>query len=349
MPFVGETGSAVRGGHAGRRMTATRSAMGGERACRTRTPSRATTCCSRFGSTSTSRASSTATSARPISRPRSTWSSSARRRGSPTTRGAARARSRAEAGWTIDRRTGSTASWSRSRRRRARCGRVAAVPRPRQRCFDLRPVITLGRRSSGAGDRARCPRARFRAARRPARRTRRALDDPGRPPAGGRRRAGRPIPRRVPRPQFGLPEGEELKRRARPQPALERLQLVRGRAGLARRPQHGPADAGAGHPSRARPRDVPGHHLEHAWKEADLLVEEGRLEASMLLINTPECLISEGPGGRRARGSRRRRRSGPSPSLRSCSRPPGSRRPGGSRGRGRGRCRPPREGSAPSP
>jgi hypothetical protein len=38
----------------------------------------------------------------------------------------------------------------------------------------------------------------------------------------------------------------------------------------------------------------PGHHLEHAWKEADLVDGAGRLESSILLINTPECLISEG-------------------------------------------------------
>jgi hypothetical protein len=38
----------------------------------------------------------------------------------------------------------------------------------------------------------------------------------------------------------------------------------------------------------------PGHHLEHAWKEARLVDELHRLEASILLINTPECLISEG-------------------------------------------------------
>ena len=38
----------------------------------------------------------------------------------------------------------------------------------------------------------------------------------------------------------------------------------------------------------------PGHHLEHAWKEADLVDARGRLESSILLINTPECLISEG-------------------------------------------------------
>jgi hypothetical protein len=38
----------------------------------------------------------------------------------------------------------------------------------------------------------------------------------------------------------------------------------------------------------------PGHHLEHAWKEARLVDQLHRLEASVLLINTPECLISEG-------------------------------------------------------
>src|SRR5262245_57063306 len=37
----------------------------------------------------------------------------------------------------------------------------------------------------------------------------------------------------------------------------------------------------------------PGHHLEHAWKEA-ALVEAGRLECSVMLANTPECFISEG-------------------------------------------------------
>jgi len=38
----------------------------------------------------------------------------------------------------------------------------------------------------------------------------------------------------------------------------------------------------------------PGHHLEHAWKEAMLVQEAGRLESSILLINTPECYVSEG-------------------------------------------------------
>ena len=37
----------------------------------------------------------------------------------------------------------------------------------------------------------------------------------------------------------------------------------------------------------------PGHHLERASKDLDL-VERGRVESSIVLINTPECLISEG-------------------------------------------------------
>ena len=38
----------------------------------------------------------------------------------------------------------------------------------------------------------------------------------------------------------------------------------------------------------------PGHHTEHACKEARLLRELGRVETSILLIHTPECLVSEG-------------------------------------------------------
>jgi hypothetical protein len=37
-----------------------------------------------------------------------------------------------------------------------------------------------------------------------------------------------------------------------------------------------------------------GHHIEHAWKEASLVEAGGRLEASVLMLLTPECLISEG-------------------------------------------------------
>ncbi len=38
----------------------------------------------------------------------------------------------------------------------------------------------------------------------------------------------------------------------------------------------------------------PGHHLEHSWHEAHLVATAGRLEASVLCINAPECLLSEG-------------------------------------------------------
>jgi hypothetical protein len=40
----------------------------------------------------------------------------------------------------------------------------------------------------------------------------------------------------------------------------------------------------------------PGHHLEHALKEKNLFREKGYLENSIMLINTPECVISEGIG-----------------------------------------------------
>jgi hypothetical protein len=38
----------------------------------------------------------------------------------------------------------------------------------------------------------------------------------------------------------------------------------------------------------------PGHHLANAWHEAQLVDGLGRLEASVLCINTPECFLSEG-------------------------------------------------------
>jgi hypothetical protein len=38
----------------------------------------------------------------------------------------------------------------------------------------------------------------------------------------------------------------------------------------------------------------PGHHLEHASKEARLLRDQGRAEAAIQLINTPEAYVSEG-------------------------------------------------------
>jgi hypothetical protein len=94
--------------------------------------------------------------------------------------------------------------------------------------------------------------------------------------------------------RFGLPPGEDL-----------RVSLVRGQ------PWSGYNWYDGGLRSRVdlnldlpiRPSDLvhvvahetyPGHHLEHAWKEADLVERQARLEASLLLINPPECVISEG-------------------------------------------------------
>jgi hypothetical protein len=95
---------------------------------------------------------------------------------------------------------------------------------------------------------------------------------------------------------FGLPDGEDL-----------RVSLVTGQPWSAynwfdggRRSR---IDVNTDLPVRASDliglvahEAYPGHHLEHAWKEADLVDTQGRLESSILLINTPECLISEGLG-----------------------------------------------------
>lgn len=93
---------------------------------------------------------------------------------------------------------------------------------------------------------------------------------------------------------FGLPEGEGL-----------RVSMVRGQPWSAydwydggRRSR---VDVNADLPIAAPTlidtvahETYPGHHLEHAWKEAVLVDGAGRLEASMLLLDTPECPISEG-------------------------------------------------------
>jgi hypothetical protein len=94
--------------------------------------------------------------------------------------------------------------------------------------------------------------------------------------------------------RFGLPDGEDL-----------RLGLVRDQPWAAynwfdggRRSR---IDFNTDLPARAPSlpgtlahETYPGHHLEHATKEAELVDGHGRLESSILLINTPECLISEG-------------------------------------------------------
>ena len=76
---------------------------------------------------------------------------------------------------------------------------------------------------------------------------------------------------------------------------MDRLQLVRRLVSV--RGSISTSTCRSGRPTLARTiahETYPGHHLEHAWKEADLVRAAGRLESSVLLINTPECLISEG-------------------------------------------------------
>ena len=93
---------------------------------------------------------------------------------------------------------------------------------------------------------------------------------------------------------FGLPAGEDL-----------RVSLVKGQPWSAYNWYDGGRrsriDVNTDLPVRAPEliglvahEAYPGHHLEQAWKEADLVDGQARLECSILLINTPESLISEG-------------------------------------------------------
>lgn len=93
---------------------------------------------------------------------------------------------------------------------------------------------------------------------------------------------------------FGLPDGEELRVRTVTSQPWTGYNWFDG----ARRSR---VEINTDLPTRvaellhvAAHESYPGHHLEHAWKEADLVDRLGRLEASILLINAPECLISEG-------------------------------------------------------
>ena len=202
--------------------------------------------------------SSMATSGRPRSRPRSTWSSCAPRPGcARTPRRCARAwptRSPSPTGgpgWT-------PSSWPSRRRPRPwpaiRC-RIPSTSRaawgsPRSRRPDA--VFDAARAAIDA------PAARRRLARRPARRLGSDAGDPGRPAAGGHRLPRRALSAPAPRSTFGLPEGEDLPVRLVTRPAVERLQLVRRRPALAGRRQHGPAGPRPRPRPHGRPRDLPG-------------------------------------------------------------------------------------------
>jgi hypothetical protein len=93
---------------------------------------------------------------------------------------------------------------------------------------------------------------------------------------------------------FGVPEGEQLRVRLVTNQPWTGYNWYDG--GLRSR-----VDLNTDLPARAAElihvaahETYPGHHLEHAWKETELVEGAGRLESSVLLINTPECLVSEG-------------------------------------------------------
>ena len=247
-------------------------------AARTRSP--ATTSCSASASTSTSRGSWTATSGRPISRRRSTWSSS----GPPARlrEDAAALRERAApARWTMPARRALA-------RRPARRDRGPA-PRasPASRCPTSTTSTTLLRLPAGppAGRRvrraaaARIDDARSRATGRwptgSAAWDARFVDPAG--PARRRRRLARGA---------GSASGRATVRAARrartcgsgwsrDQP-WSGYNWYDGGLPVAGRHQHGPAGPRAGLVDTVAHETYPGHHLEHAWKEADLVDARGR-------------------------------------------------------------------------
>ncbi len=93
---------------------------------------------------------------------------------------------------------------------------------------------------------------------------------------------------------FGLPDGEEIRiHQVTRQPWTGYNWYDGGR--------HSRFDLNTDLPTRAAElfhvaahESYPGHHLEHVWKETELVDRLHRLEATVLMINTPECLISEG-------------------------------------------------------
>ena len=93
---------------------------------------------------------------------------------------------------------------------------------------------------------------------------------------------------------FGLPDGEDLRVRlvtGQPWSGYDRYDGgLRSRIDINTDPPIRTADL----VDTIARETYPGHHLERAWKEADLVMGRRRLEPSIVLRNTPERLISEG-------------------------------------------------------
>jgi hypothetical protein len=102
--------------------------------------------------------------------------------------------------------------------------------------------------------------------------------------------------RDVTRERFGLPDGEEVVYEVvedRPWNAFNRYHgdlrsVVTINADVA----HGMSSL----PRLATHEVYPGHHTEHCLKEIGLVRERGLAEQTIMLVNTPQCLVSEGVG-----------------------------------------------------
>ncbi len=240
------------------------------------------------------RASSTATSVRPTSRHRSSRSRSARRGAWPTTplSSASASRRRSPSRTAVAGSTPSSSPW-RPRRWRwpARGCPISSTSRPASTIAPTRTPEAELRRRRG---RARGAAPRRRPAPRSDRGLGRAVHDPGGPRAG---RRGRPAARAPPagrRDLFGLPDGEDLAvSLVRDQPWSGYNWYDGGRRSRVELNTDLPIRA-ADLLSVLPHETYPGHHLEHAWHEAHLVDGLGRMEASVLCINAPECLLSEG-------------------------------------------------------
>ena len=223
--------------------------------------------------TSTSRGSSTATSARPTSRPWWTWSNSGRRR--LAARDAAALRARLDEVAEPDRRDWLDAQLIALETQAARlAGEALPYLDHVTRCFSFEPhrAGTIG--SSRPPPRRSTLLYRARAPSRSG--WRRGMRSSSSRSSGCRRR--RPACDPLPGARAGA---LRACRRARTcgcrwsRPAVVRLQLVRRRASVPRGHQHRPAGPGPDLFHIVAHETYPGHHLEHAWKEADLVDSAG--------------------------------------------------------------------------
>ena len=230
---------------------------------------RPTTCCSASGSTSTSRASSTATSGPADLKAQVDME---QLRAPPAARGRRRAaRTRPREVTEPDRRTWLTAQLAALETHAAGARRRTPLPYAEhvERCMGFAPP--------------RRPDARVRRRRR---RSTSCCPATGRSPTGWRPGTARSRSRSIdcrpsstgsssgsasaPPRRSGCPRAR-TSACDRHRPAVERLQLVRRRPALAGRHQHRPAGPRPDLVDTVAHETYPGHHLEHAWKEADLV------------------------------------------------------------------------------